>query len=104
MIYADLPAGATVFLDARVFIHHFEPNADFGPAAFSISLAPIPIFTACQASRAMGLRNCLIRRADRAPGRCRAGAASAWWRDAPAHLCKLAREPDPSVRSYFFCV
>jgi len=27
MIYADLPAGATVFLDASVFIHHFEPNA-----------------------------------------------------------------------------
>ena len=33
MIYADLPAGATVFLDASVFIHHFEPNALFGPAA-----------------------------------------------------------------------
>jgi predicted nucleic acid-binding protein len=33
MIYADLPAGATVFLDSSVFIHHFEPNAAFGPAA-----------------------------------------------------------------------
>ena len=33
MIYADLPAGATVFLDASVFIHHFEPNVLFGPAA-----------------------------------------------------------------------
>jgi predicted nucleic acid-binding protein len=33
MIYADLPAGATVFVDANVFIHHFEPNALFGPAA-----------------------------------------------------------------------
>jgi hypothetical protein len=33
MIYADLPAGATVFLDASVFIHHFEPNALFGPPA-----------------------------------------------------------------------
>jgi hypothetical protein len=33
MTYADLPAGATVFLDASVFIHHFEPNARFGPAA-----------------------------------------------------------------------
>jgi predicted nucleic acid-binding protein len=33
MIYADLPAGATVLLDASVFIHHFEPNALFGPAA-----------------------------------------------------------------------
>jgi predicted nucleic acid-binding protein len=33
MIYADLPAGATIFVDASVFIHHFEPNALFGPAA-----------------------------------------------------------------------
>ena len=33
MIYADLPAGTAVFLDASVFIHHFEPNALFGPAA-----------------------------------------------------------------------
>jgi hypothetical protein len=27
----DTPAGATVFVDACVFIHHFEPNAVFGP-------------------------------------------------------------------------
>lgn len=33
MIYADLPASATVFVDAGVFIHHFEPNALYGPAA-----------------------------------------------------------------------
>ena len=33
MTYADLPAGATVFVDASVFIHHFEPNALYGPAA-----------------------------------------------------------------------
>ena len=33
MIYTDLPAGATVFLDATVFIHHFEPNALYGPPA-----------------------------------------------------------------------
>jgi predicted nucleic acid-binding protein len=33
MIYSDLPAGATVFVDASVFIHHFEPNPRFGPAA-----------------------------------------------------------------------
>jgi hypothetical protein len=33
MIYADLPAGATAFVDAGVFIHHFEPNARYGPAA-----------------------------------------------------------------------
>lgn len=32
MIYADLPAGATIFVDASVFIHHFEPNTRFGPA------------------------------------------------------------------------
>src|SRR3954451_17574012 len=33
MIYADLPASAAVFLDASVFIHHFEPNALYGPPA-----------------------------------------------------------------------
>src|SRR5262245_47350006 len=33
MIYADLPAGATVFVDASVFIHHFEPNALYGSAS-----------------------------------------------------------------------
>jgi len=33
MIYADLPAGASVFVDASVIIHHFEPNPLFGPAA-----------------------------------------------------------------------
>src|SRR4051794_16911072 len=33
MIYSDLPAGATVFVDAGPFIHHFEPNALFGPAS-----------------------------------------------------------------------
>jgi predicted nucleic acid-binding protein len=33
MSYADLPAGASVFLDSSVFIHHFEPNAVFGAAA-----------------------------------------------------------------------
>jgi predicted nucleic acid-binding protein len=33
MIYSDLPAGATVFVDASVLIHHFEPNARFGPPA-----------------------------------------------------------------------
>lgn len=33
MIYSDLPAGATVFVDASIFIHHFEPNALFGPAS-----------------------------------------------------------------------
>jgi predicted nucleic acid-binding protein len=33
MIYADLPAGAEVFLDATVFIHHFEPNTVSGAAS-----------------------------------------------------------------------
>jgi predicted nucleic acid-binding protein len=33
MIYSDLPVGATVFVDAGVFVHHFEPNVHFGPAA-----------------------------------------------------------------------
>jgi predicted nucleic acid-binding protein len=33
MIYADLLAGDTVFVDTSVFIHHFEPNAHFGLAA-----------------------------------------------------------------------
>ncbi len=33
MIYSDLPAGATVFVDAGPFIHHFEPNANFGQAS-----------------------------------------------------------------------
>lgn len=33
MIYSALPAGATGFVDAGPFIHHFEPNALFGPAS-----------------------------------------------------------------------
>src|SRR5262249_17873594 len=33
MIYSDLPQGATAFVDASVFIHHFEPNALFGLAS-----------------------------------------------------------------------
>ena len=33
MIYSDLPAGATVFVDAGPFIHNFEPNVIFGPAS-----------------------------------------------------------------------
>lgn len=33
MIYADISVGATVFVDASPFIHHFEPNALFGPAS-----------------------------------------------------------------------
>jgi predicted nucleic acid-binding protein len=33
MTYSDLPTGAAVFIDASPFIHHFEPNALFGPAS-----------------------------------------------------------------------
>ncbi len=33
MTYSDLPAGATVFVDSGPFIHHFEPNALYGPAS-----------------------------------------------------------------------
>ena len=35
MIYSDLPAGATVFVDAGPFIHHFErPQPSVNRAAF----------------------------------------------------------------------
>jgi predicted nucleic acid-binding protein len=33
MNYSDSPAGASVFVDASVLIHHFEPNVRFGPPA-----------------------------------------------------------------------
>jgi len=33
MIYPDLPAGVAVFVDAGPFIHHFEPNPNFGSAS-----------------------------------------------------------------------
>ena len=32
MIFADLPAGAAVFLDANVLVYHFEPHPQFGQA------------------------------------------------------------------------
>jgi predicted nucleic acid-binding protein len=32
MTFADLPAGASVFLDANTLIYHFEPHPQFGPA------------------------------------------------------------------------
>jgi len=31
MIFADLPAGASVFVDANTFVYHFEPHSIFGP-------------------------------------------------------------------------
>jgi len=33
VIYSDLLAGADVFVDVSVFIHHFEPNPLYGAAA-----------------------------------------------------------------------
>jgi predicted nucleic acid-binding protein len=32
MTLADLPDGASVFVDANVLIYHFEPHPVFGPA------------------------------------------------------------------------
>jgi predicted nucleic acid-binding protein len=32
MIFADLPAGASVFLDANTLVYHFGPHPVFGPA------------------------------------------------------------------------
>ncbi len=32
MTFADLPAGASVFLDANTLVYHFQPHAVFGPA------------------------------------------------------------------------
>ena len=31
MIFADLPAGATVFVDANTFVYYFEPHPILGP-------------------------------------------------------------------------
>jgi predicted nucleic acid-binding protein len=35
MIYADLPTGNTIFVDAGPFIHHFEPNPLYVPPSTS---------------------------------------------------------------------
>jgi predicted nucleic acid-binding protein len=32
MIFADIPAATAVFLDANVFVYHFEPHAQYGAA------------------------------------------------------------------------
>jgi predicted nucleic acid-binding protein len=32
MILADLPAGASLFLDANILVYHFEPHPVLGPA------------------------------------------------------------------------
>jgi predicted nucleic acid-binding protein len=31
MIFADLPAGSSIFLDANTFIYHFTAHSLFGP-------------------------------------------------------------------------
>ena len=31
MIFADLPAGSSIFLDANTFIYHFTAHPVFGP-------------------------------------------------------------------------
>jgi hypothetical protein len=35
MIFADLLAGASVFLDANIFVYHFTLHSRFGPACTS---------------------------------------------------------------------
>lgn len=32
MVFADIPAGTSVFLDANTFVFHFQPHPLFGPA------------------------------------------------------------------------
>lgn len=32
MVFSDIPAGASVFLDANAFVFHFQPHPQFGPA------------------------------------------------------------------------
>ena len=32
MIFADLPGGASVFVDANTLVDHFQPHPVFGPA------------------------------------------------------------------------
>jgi hypothetical protein len=32
MTFADLPAGASIFLDANTLVYHFGPHPVFGPA------------------------------------------------------------------------
>jgi predicted nucleic acid-binding protein len=32
MIFADLPGGASVFVDANTLVYHFQPHPVFGPA------------------------------------------------------------------------
>ena len=60
MIYADLPSGGTVFLDASVFIHHFEPNVQAiqGIPLFAVgilSIDPSWLDLAAEASQQTGL-------------------------------------------------
>lgn len=36
MIFADLPAGASVFVDANTLVYHFQPHPVFGPACTAL--------------------------------------------------------------------
>lgn len=36
MTFADIGSGASVFLDANVFVYHFQPHATYGPACTSL--------------------------------------------------------------------
>ncbi len=36
MIFADLPAGEAIFVDANTLVYHFQPHVIFGPACTSL--------------------------------------------------------------------
>ncbi len=36
MIFADLPAGASVFLDANTLVYHFQPHPVHGPVCTTL--------------------------------------------------------------------
>jgi predicted nucleic acid-binding protein len=38
MIFADIPAGSAVFVDANVFVYYFEPHPVYGPACQQLFL------------------------------------------------------------------
>ncbi len=38
MIFADIPAGSAVFVDANIFVYYFEPHPVYGPACQQLLL------------------------------------------------------------------
>jgi hypothetical protein len=36
MIFADLQAGESIFLDATTLVYHFGPHAGFGPVCYQL--------------------------------------------------------------------